>query len=161
MKRLLLGFWLLSFSHSWSQLEYPVKELIVEDFAYPDFGDGSFYGNFSILYPLTKSTLLGVRGSLQQNILFNRFNLQLMARQRILEKLYGVGGLEVEWDLNQSFLGQKPSDAAFLGLEYQPKSNISINSGLRMFLNEPSFNPLGTERTDAKTQWNSGFKVKF
>ncbi len=161
MKRLLLILFLSCISYSWGQFEYPTDNVIIDDFAYPDFGDGSFYGDFMILYPLGESTFLGVRGALQQNIIFNRFNLELMVQQRIVRKLYLRTGMEIELDLNQSILGQTPSASTFFGLEYKPKPNISIHSGLRIFLNRPSFNPLGTERSDARSQWENGIKIKF
>jgi len=161
VKRLLLVVCLSCISFAWSQFEYPTDNVIIEDFAYPDFGDGSFYGDFLMLYPLGERTFVGAGGKLQQNMLFNRFNLQLMAKQRIVRKLFLQTGLEIEWDLNQPMLGQTPSTSTFFGLEYKPKPNISIHSGLRIFINESSFNPLGTERSDARSQWENGVKIKF
>lgn len=161
MKGLLVYLFLLSFFFGWGQQESPLDNLIIESFGYPDFEDNSTYGEFEILYPLGKTTFIGLRGLNQQNAVFRRLNTRFMIKQRLARKLLGVGGYELEWDLTNPDWKSDASKSIYLGIEYEPKPNLTIDAGIRNFLNRPNFNPLGTEKSNAKAQWSVGSKLKF
>lgn len=139
-----------------------MDKIAIESFGYPDFGDNSSYGDFLILYPIVEDTSVGFRGLNQQNAIFGRFNLKAMARQRIAKKFFAEGGYEMEWDLTQRSRSiHNTGKSPYLGVEYEAKPNLLLNAGFRTFMNEASFNPLGTERSDAKSQWQLESKIKF
>ena len=161
MKRLLTCLLLFSFGPGWCQQESPLDNLVIESFGCPDFGDRSMYREFEILYPLGEGTFVGLRGLNQQNVAFRRLNARLMIKQRIARRLLGVAGYEVEWDLTNPDGKQDASKSLYLGIEYEPTSNLTIDAGMRSFLNQPGFNPLGTEKSTAKAQWSLGSKLKF
>ncbi|MEM1260500.1 MAG: hypothetical protein AAGH81_18395, partial [Bacteroidota bacterium] len=153
-------FW-LSFCVGWSQQESPLDNLVIESFGYPDFGDNSIYGEFEALYPLGNETSVGLQGLNQQNAAFRRLNARLTVEQRLARMLLGVVGYGAEWDLTNPDWKRDASTSFYLGMEYEPKPNLSINAGIRSFLNQPGFNPLGTEKGNANAQWSIGSKLKF
>ncbi|MEO0570118.1 MAG: hypothetical protein AAF039_00335 [Bacteroidota bacterium] len=161
MKRLLTYLLLFSFCFVCSQQESPLNNLVIESFGYPDFGDNSTYGEFEVLYPLGDGTFVGLRGLNEQNAAFRRLNARLMIKQRLVGNLLGVAGYETEWDLTNPDWKRDASTSLYLGMEYEPKSHLSINMGMRSFLNQPGFNPLGTERNTTKAQWSFGSRFKF
>ncbi|MEM8928252.1 MAG: hypothetical protein AAGC45_08605 [Bacteroidota bacterium] len=161
MKRLLVFLFLFSLYFGRSQKESPLNNLVIESFGYPDFGDNSIYGEFEALYPLGNETFVGLQGLNQQNAAFRRLNARLTVEQRLARKLLGVVGYGAEWDLTNPAWKRDASTSFYLGMEYEPKPNLSINAGIRSFLNQPGFNPLGTEKGNAKAQWSFGSKLKF
>ena len=161
MRRLLTVLIFVYFCFGWGQEENPLDDLVIESFGYPDFGDNSTYGEFEVLYPLGEDTFVGLRGLNQQNAAFRRINARLMIKRRLAKKLLGVTGYEIEWDLTDPDWKQDSSKSLYLGIEYEPKPNLSINAGIRSFLNKSNFNPLGTEKGNAKAQWTIGSKLKF
>ncbi|UOY05654.1 hypothetical protein L0P88_17075 [Muricauda sp. SCSIO 64092] len=162
MKLFLVTFSLFVSFALWSQRESPLNRIAIESFGYPDFGGRSSYGDFLILYPIGESTSVGFRGLNQQNAIFGRFNLRAMARQRIAKNFFAEGGYEMEWDLTELDRSiDNTSKSLYFGVEYEAKPNLLFNAGFRTFMNETGFNPLGTERSDAKSQLQLGSKIKF
>ena len=163
MKLFLVTFSLFVSFALWSQRESPLNRIAIESFGYRDFGGKYSYGDFLILYHIGESTSVGFRGLNQQNVIFGRFNLRVMARQRIAKNFFAEGGYEMEWDLTEPADRSidNTSRSLYLGVEYEAKPNLLFNAGFRTFTNEAGFNPLGAERSDAKSQLQLGSKIKF
>ena len=161
MVRFPIVLFLFVFYFGWSQQESPLENLSIDSFKYPDFGDGSQYGNFELRYPITEGTTLGLYGINQQNYAFRRFNSRIFLNHELTKGLRAVIGYEMEWDLTRPDWKQDNSKSMFLGVEYEPKPNLLINMGIRNFFNEPDFNPLGTMNKKTNAQFTFGSRLKF
>ena len=161
MNRLLACIFLCSLYFGWGQQESPSESLMIESFGYPDFGDNSSYGEFQVLYPLGEKTSVGVWGLNQQNAAFRRFNARFIIKQRLARRILGTAGYETEWDLTSPDWKQDANKSLYIGIEYEPKPNLSINAGIRNLLNQSGFNPLGAEKSNTRAQWSVGSKLKF
>ena len=161
MRYLITLFFCFQWGLLCSQQEQPTKKLSIESYRDPYFEGHPVYKSLEIRYPITDNTVIELRGLNQQNAAFRRLNARLILKQRLLNRVMGVIGYENEWDLTNPNWQQETSKSIYIGLEYVPKSNLSIHAGLRKFINQPNFKPLGTESNTAKSQFNLGSKLKF
>ncbi|WP_343486751.1 hypothetical protein [Allomuricauda sp. d1] len=145
------------------------KPITVESFGY-DFADEKYdFGNFSVSYPLNPSTDIILRGFNEKTPAFEIFRSQLVLRKKIAKKLYGVGGIQYEWDFTSMRNGinmiNPRGDSArkeiLIEIEYEPKEDMFIQAGFRQLLNTPKFAPQGFSNPDGKGALYLGSKWKF
>ncbi len=145
------------------------KALEIESFGYPDFGKEYNFGDFSVEYALGDRSSLILKGMYQKSPAFEIFQGQLLFRQRLAQKLYGTGGLLVEWNLqsetfNPYMVDPKGDNArleAFIGLEYEARPDILIHAGYGRLLNQPKFTSPGFINPQGKHRFILGSKFKL
>ncbi len=145
------------------------KSIKVESFGYPIFDEKYDFGDFSVSYPINGRTEIMVKGFHEKTPAFEIFRAQLLLRKQIARKLYGLGGVQYEWNLtairNNQSVGNSNDDGArkqiLLGLEYEPKPNLLIQATYGHQLNNPKFTPLGTTNPSGKSVFSLGSRLKF
>ncbi|UII76348.1 hypothetical protein LV716_00730 [Flagellimonas sp. HMM57] len=136
-------------------------KLLVDGFSYPDFNDGSRYASFSLRYPLTNTTEIGVFGHHYRNLIAERFQVRLQIKQYVDEKIFLIGGYEQEWDLRNQNIGKpngKPLHSIFYGVGHDIKPGLSLEAMIQNPINNPGFSPLGLDKPSSSFRLNTKFK---
>ena len=133
----------------------------MKDSATQIFKDGSRYASFSLRYPLTNTTEIGVFGNHYRNMIAERFRIRLQVKQYLNKNTFLIGGYEQEWDLRNQNIGSpngKPLQSIFYGMGYDIKPGLSLEAMMQNTINDPGFSPLGLEGASSIFRLNSKFK---
>lgn len=136
--------------------------IYIEGFNYPKFDELSHFAWFSINFEALEGTEIQVIGEHYRRYHADRFSLGVQLNQRIVKKLYMLGGYQKEWDLYNGGRGNPnpdPRHEIFLGMEHQVRENILLDVKLVRPIKASNFYSMGLEGVG--TRLELGTRVKF
>ena len=136
--------------------------ITIEGFSYPSFDDGSRYAEFEITMPLSEKTEANIFGYHYRNLIAERFRIPIQVKRYLGNKVYTVGGYELEWDLRNKGKGvpnPRPLQSIYYGMGYDVKPGLSLEATMQHLIVEPEFLPLGS--LGGNTFLKVGTKYKF
>lgn len=138
------------------------QNLTITGFSYPIFLNEEKHASFLVNYPLSNQLHMELQGFYDTYLVSNRFRLNLSLKQYLTEKLYVIGGVEIEaGDYKQILPSQPPRIGAVMGFGYDVLNNFAIEGKFNAQLNNSLMGAYGEPFVRMPQVYTIGGKVKF